>query len=94
VSELYIVVAYDTPSDRRRAGLARLLKGFGERRQFSLFECRLRREQWATLKGKLERLVVVGEDRLAVYFLSPEALGRTLRVGNEPIKPLDEPEII
>ncbi|MFX8926207.1 CRISPR-associated endonuclease Cas2, partial [Acinetobacter baumannii] len=42
--DLYAIVAYDTPSDSRRAKLARLLKGFGERRQFSVFECRLRRE--------------------------------------------------
>ena len=47
--ELYLVIAYDTPDDRRRARLAKLLKGFGERRQYSVFEARLTREQWAHL---------------------------------------------
>lgn len=92
--ELYAIVAYDTPSDSRRAKLARLLKGFGERRQFSVFECRLRREHWAALKARIEDLVNKDEDVLAVYFLSPEAAGRTYRVGHTAIKLLDEPEFI
>lgn len=92
--ELYAIVAYDTPSDSRRAKLARLLKGFGERRQFSVFECRLRPEHWALLKAKIEDLVDKDEDVLAVYFLPPEAVGRTYRIGHEAIKRLDEPEFI
>lgn len=92
--ELYIIVAYDTPSDSRRAKLSRILKGFGERRQFSVFECRLKREHWALLKGKLENLVDESEDVLAVYFLPPEAVGRTYRIGHEGIKRLEEPEFI
>jgi CRISPR-associated protein Cas2 len=91
---LYLVIAYDTPSDRRRAKLAKLLKAFGERRQYSVFEARLKREQWARLKGELGKLVDPDEDVLAVYFLSPEALERTWRIGNEALRALQEPEII
>ncbi|MDW8443739.1 MAG: CRISPR-associated endonuclease Cas2 [Acetobacteraceae bacterium] len=94
MSELYLVIAYDTPSDSRRAKLARLLKGFGERRQYSVFEARLTREQWAHLKGQLEQLVDRRQDVLAVYFLPPEALGRTFRIGHEAIKRLEEPDIV
>ncbi len=92
--ELYAIVAYDTPSDSRRAKLARLLKGFGERRQFSVFECRLRREHWALLRARIEDLVDKDEDVLAVYFLPPEAVGRTYRIGHQALKRLDEPEFI
>lgn len=91
---LYLVIAYDTPSDPRRAKLAKLLKGFGERRQYSVFEARLSREQWAHLKGQLEQLVDPKEDILAAYFLPPEAVGRTYRVGHSALKPLEEPEIV
>lgn len=94
MSELYIVVAYDTPSDSRRVKLAKLLKAFGERRQYSLFECRLRREHWASLKGQIERLVNKQEDVIAVYFLPPEALGRTYRIGHQAIKRLEDPDFI
>ena len=71
--ELYLVIAYDTPDDRRRARLAKLLKGFGERRQYSVFEARLTR---------------------AVYFLPPEAVGRTWRIGHEGLKRLEDPDFV
>lgn len=92
--ELYLVIAYDTPDDRRRARLAKLLKGFGERRQYSVFEARLTREQWAHLKGKLEALVNKEEDVLAVYFLPPEAVGRTWRIGHEGLKRPEDPDFV
>jgi CRISPR-associated protein Cas2 len=92
--ELYLVIAYDTPNDRRRSRLAKLLEGFGQRRQYSVFEARLSREQWAHLKGRLEQIVDKSEDVLAVYFLPPEAVERTWRIGHQGLKPLTEPEIV
>lgn len=92
--ELYLVIAYDTPDDRRRARLAKALKGFGERRQYSVFEARLTREQWAHLKGKLEQIVDEREDILAVYFLPPEAVDRTWRIGHHGLKSLEEPDFV
>lgn len=92
--ELYLVIAYDTPSDSRRTKLAKLLKGFGERRQYSVFEARLTREQWAHLKGKLEALVDEKEDILAVYFLPPEAVKRVYRIGHQGLKRLEEPDFV
>lgn len=35
------VVAYDSPNNKRRRKLAKLLEGYGERLQWSVFECRL-----------------------------------------------------
>ncbi len=94
MKELYLVIAYDTPSDSRRSKLAKLLKGFGERRQYSVFEARLTREQWAQLKGKLETLIDEREDILAVYFLPPEAVKRVYRIGHKEIKSLQEPDFV
>lgn len=90
----YLVIAYDTPSDKRRNKLAKTLKCYGQRRQYSLFEARVSREQWATLKGKLVNLVDEADDTLAVYFLSPESLKRTWRVGHSELKPQHEPDIL
>lgn len=91
---LYLIIAYDTPCDKRRAKIARILKGFGERRQYSLFEARLTREQWAHLKGRLEQIVDKREDILAVYFLPPEAVGRAWRIGHQGIRRIEEPDVI
>jgi CRISPR-associated protein Cas2 len=38
---MLILVSYDVPDDRRRTRLAHALKDFGERVQYSVFECRL-----------------------------------------------------
>jgi CRISPR-associated protein Cas2 len=54
----------------------------------------LTREQWAHLKGKLEALVNKAEDVLAVYFLPPEAVGRTWRIGHEGLKRLEDPDFV
>ncbi|WP_413788321.1 CRISPR-associated endonuclease Cas2 [Thermus tengchongensis] len=88
------MIAYDTPDDRRRAKMAKVLKGFGERRQYSVFEARLTREQWAHLKGKLEQIVDREADILAVYFLPPEAVERTWRIGHQGLKSLEEPDFV
>ena len=91
---LYLIIAYDTPSDKRRRELVKVLKRYGERRQYSLFEARVSREQWATLRGKLHAVADEAEDTLAVYFLSPESLKRTWRIGHAEIKPLQEPDFV
>ncbi len=88
----YLVIAYDTPSDKRRRRMVSVLKSYGERRQYSVFEARVSREQWAILKGKLAKVVDEAEDILAVYFISPESLSKTWRIGHEGIKALEEPD--
>lgn len=92
--QLYLVIAYDTPSDKRRRRLFRALKSYGERKQYSVFEARINREQWASLKGTLEKIIEVTEDNLAAYFLTPEGLTKTWRVGNDGIQDTRLPDII
>lgn len=91
---LYLIIAYDTPSDKRRRRMFRALQAYGERKQLSLFEARVSRTQWAELRGKLEAIVDTAEDTLAAYFLSPEALGRVWRVGHRAARDVDEPDFI
>ena len=40
---MYVVVSYDITNDRRRLKVMKTLEGFGERVQYSVFECRLKR---------------------------------------------------
>ena len=44
------VIAYDSPCDKRRRKMAKLLKGYGERLQWSVFECRLQPHQLLRLR--------------------------------------------
>ncbi len=79
------VIAYDTPCNKRRRKLAKLLKGYGERLQWSVFECRLQPHQLLRLRQGLER-IATPQDSIRLWQLparSPEAvqLGR-------PVEPM------
>jgi CRISPR-associated protein Cas2 len=55
-SEQLWVIAYDSPSNKRRRKLAKLLVGYGERLQWSVFECRLQPHQLQRLRQGLNRI--------------------------------------
>lgn len=90
----YLIVAYDTPSDKRRNKIVKLLKRYGERRQYSLFELRVTKDQLAKLKQSIMSIVDEAEDVIAIYFLSPETLKRTFRIGHSELKAVSEPDFV
>lgn len=90
----YLIIAYDTPDDKRRNRMVKVIKRYGERRQYSLFEARVTRVQYASLKRELSLVINEEEDNVAIYFLSPENLKKTWRIGNSEIKPLHEPDFV
>ena len=49
-------VVYDTADDHERSRIDRLLKGYGLRVQWSVFECELSRGEYERLKRDLVRL--------------------------------------
>ena len=74
------VVAYDSPSNKRRRKLAKLLEGYGERLQWSVFECRLHPHQVQRLRQRLARIVTT-DDSIRLWGMpqrdqAAEQLGR------------------
>jgi CRISPR-associated protein Cas2 len=67
------VIAYDSPCDKRRRKMAKLLKGYGERLQWSVFECRLQPHQLLRLRQGLER-ITAPEDSVRLWMLPTQAL--------------------
>ena len=63
---LYLV-AYDIPDDRRRLRLAKTLKDFGDRVQYSVFECLLDRVLMEKLRARLVELICEAEDSVRIY---------------------------
>lgn len=78
------VVAYDTPSNRRRRKFSQLLEGYGLRVQWSVFECELRSEQLQRLRLRLERLIVPLEDSVR-FWPVPERSGQQVIHLGRPI---------
>jgi CRISPR-associated protein Cas2 len=64
---MFYIISYDTPSDRRRRKMARIIRDFAERVQKSVFEAHLRPEDRVRLLAKLRDLVDPDEDDLRFY---------------------------
>ena len=73
---MFYVISYDIPDDRRRGQLAKVLKGFGTRVQYSVFEAHLNRTQYAELKNAVDRVIDLSEDSVRYYALCSACAGR------------------
>jgi len=79
-SHLY-VVAYDIPDDKRRTKVHKLLKGFGQWTEFSLFECFLTRKELLLMSAKLSKHLDAGKDRVRIYTICDACLTKIETVG-------------
>ena len=91
---IYIVISYDIPDDRRRNRVAKLLKGFGARVQYSVFEAYLSPGKFSELKSRLKVEMEPQEDSILFYSLCENCLGKKERWGVKPQEILDEESLI
>lgn len=81
---IHVVVAYDIPDDRRRNRLAKCLKGYGLRVNYSVFECVLRASDLARMEAKLKKLILPKTDSLRIYPLCRACAGKVSELGSGP----------
>jgi len=79
--EMLILIAYDVCQPKRLVKVAKLLENWGERVQYSVFECRLEENSFEHLWAALCDLIDENEDRLVAYRLDARAARRTLTAG-------------
>ena len=73
---MFYLISYDIPDDRRRSQLAKALKGFGTRVQYSVFEAHLNRKQYEELKHVIAGIIDSSEDSVRYYALCNACAGR------------------
>ena len=73
---MFYVISYDIPDDRRRGRLAKVLKGFGTRVQYSVFEAHLNQRQYTDLKHAVAGVIDLSEDSVRYYTLCGACAGR------------------
>ncbi len=66
---MFYVICYDVPDNKRRNQLAKALKGFGTRVQYSVFEAQLNRKQFNELKRTVDDVIDASEDSIRYYAL-------------------------
>lgn len=82
------VVTYDVCDPKRLRQVFRLMKGWGEHLQLSVFRCELDAREIAVLRGELARLIKHDEDQVLFIDMGP-AEGR----GEEAIRSLGVPYV-
>jgi len=65
------VISYDIRDERRWRRLFKLLKGYGEWLQLSVFQCRLSRARLAQLIALVDGIIQHGVDHVLILDLGP-----------------------
>ena len=83
---MFVLVSYDVALDdetgaRRLRRVAKACKDFGQRVQYSVFECIVDPAQWAVLKQRLIREIDEEKDSLRFYYLGSNWKRRVEHVG-------------
>ncbi len=82
---LLYVVTYDIPCDKRRKKVSDLLEGYGQRVQYSVFECVLASDKYDELRSRLKKRIKLEEDNVRFYPLSRHTLAQVEVWGGEPV---------
>lgn len=86
---MFVLVTYDVQTTtregrRRLRRVATVCENFGQRVQFSVFECELGEKEWTRLKHELLEEMNPEEDSIRFYFLGDKAGRRTEHYGTKP----------
>lgn len=69
--ERLYLVTYDIGDERRWRRIFRLMHGYGEWVQLSVFQCRLSRQRHAELIALLDGMILHGEDHVITIDIGP-----------------------
>ncbi|MCC7495526.1 MAG: CRISPR-associated endonuclease Cas2 [Fimbriimonadaceae bacterium] len=85
------VIAYDITDDGLRTRVQHALEPVGERRQRSVFECRLSDEELRVLWQQLARLIDPATDSVLAWPLTAAGHGRSRALGCATVSPYELP---
>lgn len=74
------IICYDISDDKIRNEVFKTLGGYGERRQYSIFECHLTNSQFVRLWKKLEKMIAAS-DNIICYELSSSCASKAKSLG-------------
>jgi len=91
-----MLITYDVNTEtvegrRRLRRVARACLDYGQRVQYSVFECEVDPAQWTTLRARLIGEINATSDSLRFYRLGADGRRRVEHVGARPSQNLEEP---
>ena len=96
---MMVVVSYDVSTidpegQGRLRRVAKICRNYGQRAQFSVFECEVDPARWTFFRQKLINVIDPEADSLRFYFLGANWKRRVEHVGAKKIIDPDEPLIV
>lgn len=92
---MFIVVAYDIADDKRRLRVMKLMKGYGEHVQESVFECNLEPRVFRKMVQHLKKEINDADDNVRLYHLCGADVERIQELGvGRPVQLAKEFRII
>jgi len=96
---MLVLVSYDvavttTGGKRRLRRIAKECQNYGQRVQYSVFECVVDPAQWTKLKNKLEHMIDEETDSLRFYYLGANYKRKVEHIGAKPSFDVDAPLIL
>lgn len=95
---MMVLVSYDVAMNengqKRLRRVARACKDYGQRVQFSVFECNVDPAQWTILRQRLIDEIIPGTDSLRFYFLGSNWRNRIEHIGAKKAVDLEGPLIV
>ena len=93
---MMVLITYDVSTEtnggkRRLRRVARACRDFGQRVQYSVFECEVEPAQWVALRARLLKEIDASCDSLRFYQLGANWKPRVEHVGAKPTLDLDGP---
>ena len=80
----YDVATTDQAGQRRLRRVAQVCKNYGQRVQYSVFECILDPAQWTRMRQRLADVIDPEQDSLRFYFLGANWQKRVDHIGAKP----------
>lgn len=96
---MLVLVSYDVNTEskggqRRLRRVAKTCQDYGQRVQFSVFECIVDPTQWTVLRQKLINEIEPKKDSLRFYFLGSNWRHRVEHIGAKEVVDLEGPLIV
>lgn len=96
---MFVLVSYDVATSepggqKRLRRVAKACKNYGQRVQFSVFECIVDPAQWSVLRQRLEDEIDPATDSLRFYFLGSNWRRKVEHVGAKPSFDQEGPLIV
>ena len=96
MDEHLYVITYDISSSKRWRAIFKLLEGYGEWLQLSVFQCRLTRRRHADLLATLDEIIHHDEDHVLMLDLgvADNVVPRVVSLGKASFQPVEREPII